>query len=282
MTWVLAVLGALIVGLGLVMWTTSLPRAFEARRAEATSAPREAARPLTEADIAHLPAPVRRYIALTGSIGRPVVTEVTLRFEATMFDAPGAPGMAGPVEQYERFDLPRRLFLMTTRMKGLPVAVLHDFNRDRATMQVRLAGLLNVVDIGGAELTRTETVTILNDLAFFAPSRLTDPRLTWTEVDDSRARVAFALGPNTVSAELVFTAAGELVDFISDDRGMLEKDGSLRDLRWTTPMSNYADFGGWRLAVGGWRLASEGEAIWHRPEGPFVYGHFHLTQYEAK
>ena len=222
-----------------------------------------------------MPPPVRRYITLTGSIGRPVVTEITVQFEATMFDAPGAPGMTGPIEQYERFDLPRRLFLMTTRMKGLPVAVLHDFNRDRATMQVRLAGLVNVVDVGGPELTRTESVTILNDLCFFAPSRLIDPRLTWTPIDDTRARVSFALGPNTVSAELIFNEEGELVDFASDDRGMLEKDGSLRVQRWTTPLSTYRDFGGWHLA-------SEGDAIWHMPEGPFTYGHMRLTQYEAR
>ena len=275
MIWVLAILAAILVGAGFWMWSTSLPRAFEARRAEAMAAPRPDAPILTEAAIAHLPPPVRRYIALTGAIGRPVVTEITLRFDAAMFDAPGAPGMTGPVVQYERFDTPDRLFLMTTRMKGLPVAVLHDFQRDRATMRVRLAGLFNVVDIGGPDLTRTETVTILNDLAFFAPSRLTDPRLNWTEIDDRRAGVNFALGPNTVSAELVFNDADELVDFVSDDRGMLEKDGTLRILRWTTPLGEYRDFDGWRVA-------SEGDAIWHLPEGPFTYGHLRLTGYEAQ
>jgi hypothetical protein len=275
MIWAIAAVSVLAVSIGLVVWTTSLPRAFDARRAEAMAVPREEERVLTEVDIVHLPPPVRRYIALTGSIGRPVVTEITVRFEATMYDTPGAPGMTGPVSQYERFDLPRRLFLMTTRMKGLPVAVLHDFNRDRATMRVRLAGLVNVVDVGGPDLTRTETVTILNDLCFFAPSRLIDPRLTWTPIDDTRARVSFAMGPNTVSAELIFNEAGELVDFVSDDRGMLEKDGTLRILRWTTPLSDYRDFGGWRLA-------SEGDAIWHRSDGPFTYGHMRLTEYEAK
>ncbi|MGL4238330.1 DUF6544 family protein [Tabrizicola sp.] len=275
MIWALVAASVLALGLGLLMWTTSLPRAFETRRAEAMAVPREDARLLTEADIADLPPPVRRYIALTGSIGRPVVTEITMEFEATMFDAPGAPGMTGPVVQYERFDLPRRLFLMTTRMKGLPVAVLHDFDSDHATMRVRLAGLVNVVDLGGPELTRTETVTILNDLCFYAPSRLVDERLTWTAIDDTRARVTFALGQNTVSAELVFNAEGELVDFISEDRGMLQKDGSLRILRWTTPLGTYRDFGGWRVA-------SEGDAIWHLPEGPFTYGHMRLTHYEAK
>ena len=142
-------------------------------------------------------------------------------------------------------------------------------------MRVRLAGLVNVVDASGPELTRTETVTILNDLCFFAPSRLIDPRLSWTVVDDTRARVVFTLGPNTVSAELVFNEKGELVDFVSEDRGMLQKDGSLRVLRWSTPLSTYRDFDGWRLA-------SEGEAIWHLPEGPFTYGHMRLTRFEAR
>lgn len=210
-----------------------------------------------------------------GSIGRPVVTEVYLQFDATMHESRGAAAMPGPVVQFERFDTPERLFLMTTRMKGLPVAVLHDFSKDGATMRVRLAGLLNVVNLGGPDLTRTETVTILNDLDFFAPSRLSAPRLSWTAIDDIRARVTFTLGTNSVSADLVFNAAGALMDFVSDDRCMLEKDGTLRILRWTTPTSAYRDFGGWHRA-------SEAEAIWHLPEGPFTYGRMRLTGYYAR
>jgi hypothetical protein len=275
MTWVVASL--VVVGLGLAAFvrSTSLPRSFAARRAEAQAVPLPAVHILTEADIAGLPAPVQRYVRLTGSIGRPVTTAISMRFEAEMFDAPGAAGMTGPVVQYERFDMPRRLFLMSTRMKGLPVAVLHDFNSDRASMRVRLAGLFNVVDISGPDLTLTETVTILNDLCFLAPSRLADPALTWAAVDASRARVTYRLGPNAVSAELVFNAAGELVDFVSDDRGMLQKDGSLRILRWTTPFGDYLDFGGWRLA-------SQGDAIWHLPEGRFTYGKIRMVSYEVK
>lgn len=274
MIWVPAILIVLAIGIGAHVWTSSLSRVFDARRAEVAAVPRAPQPILTDADIAGLPPPVRRYIALTGSLGRPVVTQIALQFDATMYEAPGAAGMAGPVTQTNRFDTPERLFLMTSRMKGLPVSVLHDFSTAGAKMTVRLAGLFNVVDLAGAELTRTETVTILNDLAFFAPSRLTDPRLTWTAIDDSRARVTFTLGTNSVTAELVFNADGELVDFISDDRGMLEKDGTLRLLRWTTPMGAYRD-------IGGWRLATEGEAIWHLPEGPFTYGRMRLLSYDA-
>jgi hypothetical protein len=37
---------------------------------------------------------------------------------------------------------------MTTQMKGLPIAVLHDLNRDQATMRVRLAGLTPLQAVG--------------------------------------------------------------------------------------------------------------------------------------
>ena len=56
---------------------------------------------------------------------------------------------------------------------------------------------------------------------------------------------------------------------------MLDNDGRLRILRWTTPLGNYRPFDGWCVA-------SEGNAIWHLPEGPFTYGHLRLTHYVAR
>jgi hypothetical protein len=196
--------------------------------------------------------------------------------------------VAGHEQLSDFFDphRPRRLFVMTTWMKRfLPLAVLHDFALDDdqkggggATMQVRLAGLLDVVNLAGPELTRTETVTFLNDVAFFAPSRLVDPRLAWTAVEeDNRARVALTMGLNTVSAELIFDReTGELVDFVSEDRGMLEKNGSLRILRWTTPLSQIIAIS----TAGGW--PARAAPFWHLPEGPYKYGRMRLTRYEAK
>ena len=78
-----------------------------------------------------------------------------------------------------------------------------------------------------------------------------------------------------MTAELSFDAEGRLVDFASEDRGMLGKDGRLRLLRWTTPLGEYRE-------IGGWTVATEGEAIWHLPEGPFTYGRMQLTAYAAR
>lgn len=97
MFWGVFVILALVAGVPAVIWTTSLPRAFHARQAEVAAVPRDAQRLLTEANIAHLPPPVPRCIALTGSIRRPVATEIALQSDATMYGAPGAAGMSGPV-----------------------------------------------------------------------------------------------------------------------------------------------------------------------------------------
>jgi hypothetical protein len=38
---------------------------------------------------------------------------------------------------------------------------------------------------------------------------------------------------------------------------------------WVTPVSDYRDFGGWRLPA-------YGEAIWKQPDGDLVYGRFQI------
>lgn len=141
-------------------------------------------------------------------------------------------------------------------------------------MVVRIASLFNVVDIHSDELARTETVTLLDDLAFFAPARLADPRLEWRSVDNRRADVTFTNGPHKVTASLWFNDAGDLVNFTSEDRGALQDDGSLKYTRWSTPMGAYREFDGQRVAT-------EGEAIWHYPEGEFIYGRMTLKSYTA-
>jgi hypothetical protein len=171
--------------------------------------------------------------------------------------------------QHNFLGQPVRLFLMSSRMFGLPVEVLHAYEGEAATMRVRVASLVNVVDLEGELLSRTETVTVLNDLCFFAPGALVDPRLAWTPVDDRTAQVTFPNGRHVVSATLSFDAEGDLVDFASDDRPGLV-DGKLEPARWTTPVGDFREFDGRRVPT-------VGRAIYHSPEGAFTYGVFRAT-----
>lgn len=238
---------------------------FERRVAALRPGPEGAA--LTEADLAHLPAPVRRWIVRSGALGKPPVTMVHTVFDATLWSSPGSAGMSGLAHQVDVLDPPRRLYFMTTWMYGLPVAVLHDYAPESAGMRVRAARLFDVVDLGGRDFARIESVTFLNDLSVFAPSALAGPGFAWTAVDDRSARVRYTVGPHTVTATLFFDEAGNLVNFASDDRADVSAGGEPQRMCWTTPLSGFRE-------IGGRRVPGRGEAIWHRPDGPFTYGTF--------
>lgn len=222
---------------------------------------------VTDDALAALPAPVARYLRRAGVVGRPQVHNVRVHFEATMYRPDGTP-MESDAWQVEFADAPARFFFLRTRMFGVPVRVLHDYADGEAHMRVRLAGVINLVDVAGEDLSRAETVTILNDLCIMSPSVLIDARFAWTPVDDTHASVTFTNGEHCVQATLVFDADGDLVDFISDDRHALPSDGT----RWTTPLRHYATFDGRRVA-------REGDAIWHYPDGHrHRYGTFRITE----
>jgi hypothetical protein len=251
-------------------------RSFDVRWAEAVHDELEAqagaipAPVLDEADLAGLPAPVRRYVIASGAVGRPVPRTMRLAFEAVMRRKPGESGMAATSVQVNGFgDRPVRLFLMKARMFGLPVRALHLYRGDEATFQVRVAGLATIVNLAGDEISRAETVTVLNDLCAFAPGALADPRLAWQAIDDRTAAVTFRNGRWTVAATLLFNERDELVDFWSDDRPE-NADGGLVTRRWRTPLSDYR-------VIDGLRLPARGLTVYERPEGPFTYGEFTVS-----
>ncbi len=247
----------------------SLDRRWEAAVAEELAGTQPATgMPLTEADIAALPAPVRRYVRASGAIGRPRSRSMRLDMDAVMIRKPGGPGMAATSSQVNVFDRPARLFLMKARMFGLPVRALHLYRGEDATFQVRVASLVDMVNVRGEEISSSETVTVLNDMCAFAPGVLTDPRLAWTGLDDRSVAVTFTNGSRRVTATLAFNDRDELVDFWSDDRPE-GGDGNFVAARWNTPLSDYR-------VIDGLRLPTRGSAVYARPDGPFTYGEFTL------
>lgn len=230
---------------------------------------------ITENDLADLPEPVRRYVTRAGAVGQPRVTRFRATWSGRIRGAPDEPWMDFTAQQVNVVDPPARFFSMKARRSGLPVDVLHAFEDEGARMDVRLLSAVPLVRAEGGELTRAETVTLLNDLAVLAPGALLDPRITWEAIDDRRARARYTIGSNTISAELIFSENGALVDFVSDDRSAASSDGTdfVRQ-RWSTPLSDERTFGPLRVA-------SHGEGRWHPDSGDaWVYIELDLTDLE--
>lgn len=234
--------------------------------------PAASAEVVTEADLAPLPEPVRRYLHRAGVVGRPRVNDFRLGWVGRIRSGPDAAWMTFTADQFNTWDTPRRFFQMDARMKGLPVDVLHEFDETGATMRVRLLSMRTMVNASGPELTRGETVTIFNDLCVYAPGALPFADVVWQTVPDPRRAVGrFTAGANSITATLTFDEDGDLLDFSSDDRSQSSVDGTtFLPLRWTTPVRDYA-------VVGPARVPTRAETRWHPESGAWTYGEFSLT-----
>ncbi len=71
----------------------------------------------------------------------------------------------------------------------------------------------------------------------------------------------------------MFNDQNELVNFISNDRYMTISGNDYQSAPWSTPVRDYQDYGGIRLA-------STGEAHWQLPEGDYCYGRIRLESVE--
>lgn len=228
---------------------------------------------LTEADLFHLPEQVQAYLHTVGVVGKPKVKSFRMVCSGEFKTAPDKDFVPSQAEQYNVVDDSRRVYFMSLKMSGLPVVGLHVYKDAAATMQIRLAGLVTVADARGELMNKAETVTILNDMCLIAPATLIDPRITWEPIDEDRVRAIFTHQGITVSAELVFNDQHELVNFISNDRYMTVSGQDYQSAPWSTPVSDYRDYGGIRLA-------STGEARWQLPEGEYCYGRIRLESIE--
>jgi hypothetical protein len=178
--------------------------------------------------------------------------------------------MEASAEQHNFYDPPARFFFMEASRFGVPFDALHRYLGNAATMEVRVAGLVPVIDASGPEMTQGETVTLLNDMCVWAPGALVDAPIRWEQLDDQHARATFSNAGRTVSGTLSFDRAGDLVGFLSHDR--YQSDGKKhRLLPWSTPVGGHRQFGDYRLP-------GEGEARWQEPSGEWTYGRFLLQK----
>jgi hypothetical protein len=218
--------------------------------------------------------PVQNYLRFTGSVGKPKVVNVRVTWRGTMRTKLDGDWLPIRAWQVNFFDDPARFFYIESSMYGLPFDGFHAYVADSATMQIKVGELFQVVDARGPKMNRGETVTMLNDMCLLAPATLISHSLRWEAIDSVTVRGFFSNQGNTISAVLTFDPSGPLKDFVSDDRYLSEDGKTYLSYPWSTPVREYGEFGGRKIA-------SVGEAIWHMPQGEYAYGRFTVEELEV-
>ncbi|MFN8239370.1 MAG: DUF6544 family protein [Bacteroidales bacterium] len=223
---------------------------------------------LTEEEIVSLPEPLKRYLHYTGVVGKEKPLSARIHFEGWLQE-PGKAPFNIRAEQTSYFDIPTRLFFIAGKMMGIPVRAFHRYISASASFEVKPLSLFHVVNERGGSLDYAETVTFFNDMCLIVPGTLAGENIRWEDAGNNTVKGTLTINNISVTAFLTFRENGELVTFWSDDRYFRNDKGEMKKVRWSTPVTDFKEYDGIRLASGA-------EAIWSFPEGDFRYASFIL------
>ncbi len=226
-----------------------------------------------EEDIQHLPNIMQKYLHYVGAVGKPKVQNFRAVFRGSMKRSIEGNWLDITAQQYNFFGDRARLFYIESTLFGIPFDGLHAYVGDSAIMQIKVASVFQVADAKGEKMTHGETVTMFNDMCLMAPATLIDKTIQWETVDSLKVKARFTNKGNSITALLTFNDKYQLTDFISHDR-YYSTDGKIyTSYPWSTPIREYRDFGGRQVPA-------YAEAIWHTPQGEYVYAKFDLVDIE--
>jgi hypothetical protein len=227
---------------------------------------------LTEADIAHLPEPVQRWLRYSNVIGREYPRTVRLKQEGEIRLGPDQAWMPFTAEQYYTTDPPSFIWKIDTRMMSvLPISGRDRYIDGHGNMTIKALSLIPVVDETGEHMDQGTLVRYLNEVMWF-PAGAVSPYIEWEEVDDNAAKATMSYGGTTVEATFYFDEQGRAVNMMApryQDAG----GGEIKWLPWWTPIHEYGEFDGVRIGIAG-------EAYWEEDWGNFTYVRLRLIDVE--
>ena len=219
--------------------------------------------PITDADIAHLPDPVRRYLHACGFVGRPHTWNARIEWrELDLKRSRDAAWIRLACHQFNALEAPTRLVLMEGRLAHvLPFEGRDKLQDGHGNMLIRLGKLVTVGDVTGPEIDASALVTWLAEAALL-PSAVLRPAIRWEPVSDHAARAVWTEADLAVGGIFHFDGDDRCVRFDTADRW---QDGHPpRRIPWS------AELGGYRAFDDRW-VPTEVSATWHEADGPFTY-----------
>ncbi len=270
---VIGVLTAVAVAVALVAAATRRfhDRADGDARALLGAARTAAGRTVEAKDLERLPAPVRRWLDVSGAVGRPRVATVRLEQRGQMRTAPDKPWMPVAARQYFTVDPPGFVWNVDARMmRVLPIAGRDRYAGGRGHMLIKVASLVTVADAIGPEIDQGALLRFLSEIVWFPSAALAD-YISWQAIDERTARATMRYAGVSASADFTFDERGRVAS-LSADRYMSTAGGARLE-RWVIPITE------WRT-VRGIEMPVRGGAIWKLPAGDFDYYRWEISDVE--
>ena len=256
---------ALALTVGRIAFARRIAREVDQLFAAAKGRPRI----VVEQDILDLPAPVQRWLRASNVLGTPYPVIVRLRQEGEFRMGEEKEWMPFSAEEYYTTDPPG--YLWSARFTMAPLLAVSGRDRyaeGRASIQMRILSLITVANDSSPDLNQGAMLRFLNETMWF-PAGILSPYITWQPKDDRSAIATMSYGGVTASATFMFDDRGRLTDMTAERFDTAKK----AILPWSTPITDYAEFGGIKVPV-------EGAGVWYYDTGQFPYIRLRVTDLE--
>jgi hypothetical protein len=228
---------------------------------------------VTEAMLEKLPPPVQRYLRFSGVVGKPIPTTVHLKQIGKIRRAPDQAWLKINAEEFYSVNPPAFVWSAKAGGLGLPIMRGSDELMDgHGHMQIRLMGLIPLVDAQGEQMDQGTLMRYLNEMTWF-PAAFLNENVSWKAIDDNSAEVTLTDHGKTVSAVLYFDQVGRLNDFVADRYYQIDNGKSYEIRKWSTPFTEYGEMAGLNLPI-------KGKAVWKLDDGDFEYIELEVTGIE--
>ena len=233
----------------------------------------------SEAELASLPPPVARYFRHVLRDGQPVITHAQISWEG-QFNM-GQPGKDNwrPFTAVQEFVPAAPGFVWNARvamLPGVPVLVRDSFVDGRASMRGAVLGLVPVVDIEGTPTLASGALQRYLAEAVWLPTALLPSQgVSWTAIDDERARATITGSGTTVSLEFRFDAEGRNVSVFAPDRFYDDGRGAPVARPWEATILQFGEHDDVTVPT-------EAVVEWRLPSGTFRYWRGRPTRIEYR
>jgi hypothetical protein len=143
---------------------------------------------VTSESIAHLPAPVQRWLTSSGVVGRQPVRTVRLTQRGEMRQRPDGAWIPAVAEQVFSVHPPGFVWRTTMEMPPfIDVLGVDRYADGSGSMRISMFGLVPLVDASGSTIDQGTMLRYLAEICWF-PTAALSPAITWTAVDDTSAQ----------------------------------------------------------------------------------------------
>jgi hypothetical protein len=210
---------------------------------------------VTEAMLAGLPEPARRYLRHAGVVGTTIPRLVRLTQRGRIRSSTEAGWMAFEADETYSTNPPAFVWRASFPTPLVPVVLGRDeYLEGSGSIVMKMLAIVPVADAHGSELGAAGLMRYLNEMMWF-PAAFLGANVKISPVDDASFAVSITDRGMIAEAVLFIDAEGQPTNF----RALRFNTGSNTVEAWETPITAYGTYGGLRLPRTGsavWKLAS--------------------------